>query len=168
MRFYCFIIFILTTLISCNEHSDTKCSEIRIDAFTHNSDSTIEIYNYSNKQKIGNLKLKDESGWIVDVSEMNVDFLKVSFYDTNLVNIGIKKGDLWLNTQNYDGELIPLYSNPDTTSNVMNKLSGAQTVQVINVCKNWAYIKGKDSSKKTVEGWLAPNDQCSNPLTTCP
>ena len=61
--------------------------------------------------------------------------------------------------------IIYLYSSPRRDSNICDSIKDANWGELLNVDKHnkgWLYIKNK-----LYNGWMAPNDQCSNPYSSC-
>lgn len=66
-------------------------------------------------------------------------------------------------------DTLKLFTQPDKKSKVKSVINNPP-YDLLNVidCKNgWLYIKYLDIDKRTKEGWLSPDNQCSNPYTTC-
>ena len=73
-----------------------------------------------------------------------------------------------VDTRNYSGQKINLYTEPNESSSVKNNIIMAeQTVYILDVCGQWAYIRFTDESGHSKEGRLEPEMQCGNPYTTC-
>ena len=171
----CFIIF------SCKKDD---CNITDVICFTHyeinQADDLIigtdklpsfSIYNKPNGKVIFNLPPDEESGWEIDILEKKSDYFKIeNVWKNNWMNnykyVWIKKGSVGLNINNYDNQKVPIYSNSNTESEIVGYIENAQTVSVLDTCKDWAYIKGING-KEEVLGWLEPKWQCGNPLTTC-
>lgn len=64
---------------------------------------------------------------------------------------------------------INLYSKPDTKSLVRSTIIKPEYYPFnILDCKGaWLYVSYYDVDRKKKDGWLAPDDQCSNPYSTC-
>lgn len=77
------------------------------------------------------------------------------------------KGNLAVNTRNYDGAEFILYKSPDKDSKVSGRSSREQTVCIYNVSHGWLFVKGEDDRGNPIEGWLPPEMQCSSLWTPC-
>lgn len=153
-----------------------------------NKEFNFDIYDKPGGNIIFNLPSDEESGWEIEIEDKKTDYFKVAnIWSQEYVKskgepwvniwkfdwmsghkfVWIKKGSVGLNTQNFDGEIISLHSEPENNSKVIGTLYGAQTVKVLDICGEWSLIEGKGKENTTIEGWLSPVWQCSNPLTTC-
>lgn len=63
---------------------------------------------------------------------------------------------------------IKLYSKPDKNSSIKSTINNPQfdAMPILNCRDKWLYIKYK-FEEVLFEGWLPPDNQCSNPYTTC-
>lgn len=79
----------------------------------------------------------------------------------------IKCKYLYLSFSTYD--TLILYSNHNHNSKKIKIPKPVfLTLKVINCWKNWIYVEYNDSiHKQKINGWLAPEHQCANVLTTC-
>ena len=80
----------------------------------------------------------------------------------------VEKGCIAVNTRNYRGSTLNLYSAPNENSPILYRIDQEQTAPIFDICGSWVYVKMKDSNGKDVYGWLEPLMQCGNPFTTCP
>lgn len=80
----------------------------------------------------------------------------------------VKKGSIAVNTRNYSGEILNLYSGPDTTSEIVFQTDKVQTLPIYDINGHWLYVKLKDMNGRVVFGWLEPDMQCGSPFTSCP
>ena len=80
----------------------------------------------------------------------------------------VRKGCIAVNTRNYNGVSLSLYSAPNENSPVICKVGTEQTVPIFDICGSWVYVRMKGDDGKDVYGWLEPLMQCGNPFTTCP
>lgn len=62
---------------------------------------------------------------------------------------------------------IYLYKLPQKASPKVYVVNKDQNVNIIKYEGLWVYVKCKDVNNRVVYGWLSPEDQCSNPFTTC-
>lgn len=61
------------------------------------------------------------------------------------------------------GRKVALYSTPDTGSRVIKVVAGETETRLAGCKGHWMKVRiGKET------GWLAPDDYCGNPVTTCP
>lgn len=128
----------------------------------------MSIYKNSDGVYLKELDQSEEGGFIVRIIRENENLFLVDFEAIELKNVWVKKGELGINTRNYDGQQIPLFESYSTSSNIISILFEEQTVKVLDVCKDWAYIEGIGKSGEKVRGWLQPDMQCWDPYTTCP
>ena len=68
---------------------------------------------------------------------------------------------LGIATRGYDGKGVRLYARPHARK-ATGKLPSEAEVRVAGCEGDWMRVKHKSAS-----GWLAPEDQCSSPVTTC-
>jgi len=61
------------------------------------------------------------------------------------------------------GRKIPLYREPDSRSHILRKLESETEVRLKGCKDAWRQV---NAGKQT--GWLAPDEYCGNPVTTCP
>lgn len=184
---------VLSVVIGCQYN---KCSQVenilaftlyRPDSETGKNVFITKIYDKPNGKIIFNLPSDEGDSWLVEIEEKKSDYFKIrniwrqkyvqetggswaNYWKNNWMNnykyIWVKKGNLEINTRNYDGQKIPLYEIADKSSKIVGYIENAQTVSVLDACNDWAYIKGVND-KEEVLGWLEPKWQCGNPLTTC-
>lgn len=64
---------------------------------------------------------------------------------------------------------INLYFKPNKVSKIKAKIIKPEyyPFNILDCNGKWLYIKYFDGDKKFKEGWLSPEDQCSNPYSTC-
>lgn len=167
---------------SCSDKKQ-ECKNTQVRAFTHykfgigqlnqeDKDYLLQVYDKPNGNVIGDLTPAEETGHIVNIVDAKDSFFKIEFSfpeETNLkINHGwVKKGTLGLVTRNYDGKKVNLYSESDQSSPVSFSFDDVQVVQLLDVCNGWAYVETFDNNKSN-KGWLEPEMQCGNPMTTCP
>lgn len=58
---------------------------------------------------------------------------------------------------------VDLHAHPDQTSDVRKRVPADAVVQLVGAKDKWAKVQ-----YQTVTGWLEPEAQCPNPVTTCP
>lgn len=80
----------------------------------------------------------------------------------------------WIETKNlgiYPSKFstINLYYNPNIDSKIKSKIFKPEyfPFNILDCKENWLYISYLDTDGKIKEGWLSPEDQCSNPYSTC-
>ena len=111
------------------------------------------------------MKEEHNAGHIVEYSHSTDGYLSI------IVNndiVYVKKGSIAVNTRNYQGSTLNLYSAPNENSPILYRIDQEQTAPIFDICGSWVYVKMKDSNGKDVYGWLEPYMQCGNPFTTCP
>ncbi|EDN69294.1 conserved hypothetical protein [Beggiatoa sp. PS] len=65
---------------------------------------------------------------------------------------------------------VTLYTQPSTQSSIKGKISPEvyENVKKLLDCQDgWLRVDVKLKNGKRLRGWLAPEEQCANPLTTC-
>ena len=64
---------------------------------------------------------------------------------------------------------INLYSKPNLKSKIKSQIIKPEyfPFNILDCSGEWLYVKYLDADNKYKEGWLAPDDQCSNPYSTC-
>ena len=138
-------------------------------AFTiHTKGKVVKLYLTSDlhKVRIAVYPYKAEANAGIQVEVMGVA-------DTSLrVKVGDEllychKGDLAINTRNYDGTEFILYKLPDRDSDVSGSSSREQTLRVYNISGDWLFVKGEDDKGRPIEGWIPPEMQCPSVWTTC-
>lgn len=71
--------------------------------------------------------------------------------------------------RNYDGSPVNLYVQPDKSSEIAGTIKDPEKeMQISGCCEGWIYVKGINNDGTSFEGWLEPEMQCPNPVTTCP
>jgi hypothetical protein len=97
------------------------------------------------------------------------------FHATMTYSMSGKRFVGWVPKKKYLGtfprayaDTIYLYRKPTTQSKPLATIAPGNDalVQIINCGNKWVYIKTKKSGA-LLQGWLKPEDQCSNPYTTC-
>ncbi|MEM9001141.1 MAG: hypothetical protein AAGB24_12830 [Bacteroidota bacterium] len=176
------IYFLSLMLFNCGVKKQ-ECKTFNVRAFTHykfgigllnpeDEDYLLQIYDKPNGNVIGNLPPAEETGHIINIIDSEGMFFRIEFSfpeETSLKNKygWVKKGTLGLVTRNYDGQAVKLYSQPSLNSSVSHTFEEVQIVKILEVCNDWAYVETFEDQKSS-KGWLKPEMQCGNPLTTCP
>jgi len=185
------IVIFVFLLFNCDNNQ--RCKSYDVSAFTHyqinqgavesnGMDFQIEIFDKPGGSVIFYLPPDEESGWGITITDKRRGYFKIAniwsqasnklrYWDENWMEdyefVWIKKGVVGINTENYDGQVVNLFEHPDRSSKVMGRFTDPQTVVVFDVCENWAYVEAKDENNQPIYGWLPPEDQCANPLSTC-
>lgn len=159
------LIAVIVIIVGCqSNYSD----EILVRGFTHSDSEILDVYEPSGGKVLKSIGPDEEAGWIVNIIGKQDNYFLINIKDLSLDSIFVLKGTISLNTRNYDGQQIELYKLSDKHSEIVAYLNGEQTVKILDVCKEWAYVEGKRANGKNVKGWLEPDMQCGNPYTTCP
>lgn len=161
---FCFL------LLGCNTSNKKECDFFEVRAFTHYNDNRkLDVYSKPlDGEILKNISSDEEAGHILQITDIDNLFFKVSFEDLELKDVWVKKGTLGLVTRNYDNQELNLYDSPNLDSSVSAILKGEQIVRVLDVCNKWAYVETIDEDDGAKRGWLQPDMQCGNPYTTCP
>jgi len=126
-----------------------------------------------NGKILKSIKLKiDDERIVFDIIGHRSGWLNVLYDYTDSSKIGWVNGDLvglWLMRPS-----TPLYKKANINSQIIAYISqfyegekSDHPVLVIGCQGSWAFVKAKDKDGKIVKGWLAPEDQCANPYTSC-
>lgn len=166
------ILLIISLFLSISVSSQ-NCNESRIESFLNDPDTTgTNMRNSPNGEVIYVIKndLKMEIIETFEILKSKNNWLYVITTDNG--NQEERRGWIYgglisVNTRNYEGQDINLYTKPNFSSSVKNILKGERTVNIIEVCGQWAYIRYTDESGNVIEGWLEPGMQCGSPYTTC-
>ncbi len=109
--------------------------------------------------------MPDEDGVIVDVISSDGSWM----YTENPQTVGgltAFEGDGWIFASMLATTTrmkTKLYSQPNSKSKSLANLAGEEEYKLVACTGKWAKIQ---VGKK--QGWLAPDAQCGNPVTTCP
>lgn len=157
------VIISVLVLYACQRES---CDQISIKGFTDAQMKRLTLYKNVNGDVLKEIMPDEETGWMSQIIKSDGDYLQIKIQDLNLKG-WVKKGSLYLNTRNYDGQDIVLYKRANKSSEINGLLKGEQMVKVIDGCGKWALVEGAGKNGK-IKGWIEPNMQCGNPYTTCP
>ncbi|MFB2834546.1 SH3 domain-containing protein [Floridanema evergladense] len=69
---------------------------------------------------------------------------------------------LGTSTRGYEKKKVSVYSRPDGGRKEIGTIPSNTAVTLLGCQGKWAFV-----GYQRVQGWLAVNDQCGNPLTTC-
>ncbi|MBE9126999.1 MULTISPECIES: SH3 domain-containing protein [unclassified Coleofasciculus] len=69
---------------------------------------------------------------------------------------------LGISTRGYGTEGVSVYANASADSRVMGRIPPATEVKLLGCDQSWALV-----NYEGLKGWIAPEEQCPNPLTTC-
>ncbi len=138
-------------------------------AFTiHTKGKVVKLYLTSDLRKVRiavyPYKEEADAGIEVEIIGSVDNALQVKFADELLY---CHKGDLAINTRNYDGSEFLLYKFPNRDSEVSGSSFQEQTVIIYNIYNGWLFVKGEDDTGCHIEGWLPPEMQCPSVWTTC-
>lgn len=107
-------------------------------------------------------------GVFVDVTASQGDWMqltkaespeKVEFQGTGWVYASL----LGTSTRGYGSDGVSVFSNPDTQSSAIGRIPPDTSVKLLGCDRTWAFVE-----YQALKGWIAPESQCGNPLTTCP
>lgn len=99
----------------------------------------------------------EQDDWL-SISPIEPKLQGVSFHGKGWVYASL----LGLSTKGYDRNNVPLYTQPDRTSQVVARISSNSSVTLLGCSGEWVLVK-----QKNIIGWLEPAQQCSAALTTC-
>ena len=60
---------------------------------------------------------------------------------------------------------VPVFAGPDGAE--LDRLTPYDAVNILGCRADWAYIEGTSMEGEAVQGWLAPDAQCPNPVSSC-
>lgn len=168
MKSFMFFIFVSSVLSCKSQKIDCDCSAILIP-----KQIEIPLYNEYGKHNIKNRIINDtikEEYYILNIFKIVKQYALVSAFtpfDSTHIKGWIKTQYLGIYPSNFS--TINLYFKPNKTSKVKAKIIKPEyyPFNILDCNGKWLYIKYFDVDKKFKEGWLSPEDQCSNPYSTC-
>lgn len=165
---HCFIYIILLILLSCKSQHFSAITLLRPDNIkvivtNEKGDSIGYLINDIEQDYYSLINLLEISDSIAHIQAT------VLFRDTTYINGYINLKYIGINPNSHNP--IPLYKYPNENSPIISKIIHPQWGDKYNVTNfsknNWLFIElNEDGVLK--KGWLSPNNQCTNPLTTCP
>jgi SH3-like domain-containing protein len=84
---------------------------------------------------------------------------KVEFQGTGWVYSQL----LGTSTRGYGTKGVSVYKSANTQSSVMGRIPSETGVKLLGCSQSWALVEYEG-----VKGWIEPQSQCANPLSTCP
>ena len=121
----------------------------------------------SNYAIVGNLPTNTQAV-IAEVSASQGDWVqvtkaespnKVEFQGTGWVYAPL----LGTSTRGYGSGGVSVYASANTQDTPIGQIPDSTGVKLLSCQQSWAFVEYQN-----VKGWIAPDDQCPNPLTTCP
>lgn len=116
---------------------------------------------------IGNLPT-NTVGVIVNLSASQGDWVqltkaespeKVEFQGTGWVYTQL----LGTSSRGYGSQGVSVYPSASTQSSAIGRIPAERSVKLLSCNQSWAFVEYEG-----LKGWIAPDAQCPNPLTTCP
>lgn len=116
---------------------------------------------------VGNLPTNTEAV-IVELSASQGDWVqvtkaespnKVEFQGTGWVYAPL----LGTSTRGYGSGGVFVYPSANTQGTSIGRIPASTGVKLLSCQQSWAFVE-----HESVKGWIAPDAQCANPLTTCP
>lgn len=167
-KFLCLIGFLLASIVSANAQSVAKPqTTCKIYAYVIDKDPNglnVRKGAGTNFEVLGKI-IPDENGVIVDVIGSTGNW--VMFEDAETIESEKAfDGKGWvfasmLGTSTRGKS--KLYASANAKSKVLATLPTEEEVTILSCAGEWAKVK---SGKR--QGWLAPENQCGSPVTTCP
>lgn len=120
----------------------------------------------SNDKIIGKLPT-NTAGVFVNVTASQGDWMqltkaespeKVEFQGTGWVYASL----LGTSTRGYGSPGVSVFSNPNSQSSTIGRIPPDTSVKLLGCDRTWALVE-----YQSLKGWIAPESQCGNPLTTC-
>lgn len=161
-----YLLLLLVTFVSVEAFAQNNQSF----AFTvHPKGNPVKCYYNMNLKEmryaIYPLKEEGDVGTIVQLLYANENYIAIVVNDEITY---VEKGSVAVNTRNYDGRTLHLYSKADYNSEVVYKTTLEHTVTIYDICNGWLYVCLDNKHREKVYGWIAPDMQCPNPFTPCP
>lgn len=100
MKLLIYILFIIVLSLRYD-----RCEQVSIVTFTHSDYDQLTIYKPVNGDTLRDIQPDEEAGWITKVTSSKGVYFQVYIEDLKLKG-WVKKGNLSLNTRNYDGQKI--------------------------------------------------------------
>jgi len=70
---------------------------------------------------------------------------------------------LGTSTRGYGSKGVSVYKSASTQSSAIGRIPAETSVKLLSCDRSWALVEYQQ-----LKGWIAPDAQCPNPLTTCP
>ncbi len=70
---------------------------------------------------------------------------------------------LGTSTRGYNTKSVLVYADPSTQSSEIGRIPSARSAKLLSCDQSWALVEYEG-----LKGWIAPDAQCPNPLSTCP
>lgn len=103
-----------------------------------------------------------EEGWL-QISGWEDFFVSVTF-DEKAWIYGRLVGTF---VRGYEEGGVEAYAESSNDAEKMGQFLANHVVKVIDCKKDWLFVSGQSVDGRRIEAWLAPEEQCSNALTTC-
>ena len=113
-------------------------------------------------------------GWDSDVDWMTGFIVHIAYEyescfslkDEGWISLYVNKGDVAINTRNYDGADLVLYEQPFKEAPYIIISKQELTLPVFGIKDGWVKVRYKQYDS-IIEGWLPPEMICGNPFTPC-
>ena len=116
---------------------------------------------------VGNLPT-NTVGVIVNLNASQGDWVQLTKADSPEKTVF--QGTGWVYTQllgtstrGYGSEGVSVYPSASTESSAIGRIPPQRSVKLLSCDQSWALVEYEG-----LQGWIAPDAQCPNPLTTCP
>lgn len=170
MRYLPFLIGFLLSGTSCSSQviEQPKSCNCKISAFTASIPNE-EVRICIDKNGFTVMELNFPYG---EDNEESIFFYDVKACDEGWLNILDKNsnGFYWIEprsletTSKHNG--FQLYSSPNKKSTIYTTKQG-RFLTILGCEGEWALVEFKTEEGKIIKGWIAPEDQCPNPFTSC-
>lgn len=104
------------------------------------------------------------AGIILHINRAIGDVMEIQVNDEILY---CQVGTLYINTRNYNGSKLLLFSNPNNDSSIIGTTTIEQRALVIDVYETWLKVKCINEYDEPIIGWIPISMQCPSPWTTC-
>jgi SH3-like domain-containing protein len=122
----------------------------------------------SNQSKVIDTLPTKTLGVIVDISAVQSDWVQISkaqspgrleFQGSGWVYTQL----LGTSTRGYGTKNVSVYKSANAQSETIGQIPSQRGVKLLSCYRDWALVEYDG-----LKGWIEPNAQCANPLTTCP
>lgn len=122
----------------------------------------------SSQSKIIDTLPTNNLGVIVDIEGVKDDWVKINkAQSTGRLEF---QGSGWVyasllgtSTRGYGTKSVIVYNKSNSQSETIGQIPSQRSVKLLSCERNWALVEYDG-----LKGWIAPESQCANPLTTCP
>lgn len=145
-------------------------------AFIIDTDPTgLNIRSAPKKEIISRIPYNDYQGFtsihIIDAKE---GWLRIDQWEDSYTTVTVNK-EAWIYgklmgtfVKGYQQGWAYAYANPSKTAQTQGRFLGERGVSILGCKDEWLLVEGDSTENQKIEGWLPPEEQCPNAITTCP